>query len=119
MTNDVYTIKTGSDGEAIFYQFAPTIDLAGAAAFFSMAHRQSGTVKISAAAATIANGTYEIDGVSTVLVPADGVVFYAWALADLDTPGDYEGEFKIVKAGKATVSPSKGRKAIQIEAAIA
>lgn len=115
-----FTIKTGSDNDLLFYQFDPLIDLTGVTSVkFSMKKQQGTAIKINAATAQVANGTYTIDGVSTVLTPVNGVVFYPWTLADLDTPGIYDAEFKVTFAnGKNSVNPSYGRKKIIISDAI-
>ena len=43
------------------------------------------------------DSTPKVDGaVATILTPvADGQIEYAWAAADTDTPGDFDGEFEI------------------------
>ena len=118
--SDDFTIKTGSDNDLLFYQFDPIVDLTGVTAVkFSMKKQQETAIKIDEAAAQVANGTYIIDGVSTVLDPTDGVVFYPWTLADLDTAGIYDGEFKVTFAnGKHSVNPSYGRRKIIISDSI-
>lgn len=118
--SDDFTIKTGSDNDLLFYQFDPIINLTGVlSVLFSMKKQQATTIKINDAVAQVANGTYIIDGVSTTLTPTDGVVFYPWTLVDLDTAGNYEGEFKVTFAnGKSSVNPSYGRKNIIISDSI-
>jgi len=116
MANTPFTIKKGSSGDKVFYQLSPVIDLTGATATFSMTLRGQSTPKIASAAATVASGTYIIDGVSTVYSPTDGVVFYDWAGAnDLDTEGNYQAEWNITKDGKSHKRPSEGYETIIIQ----
>ncbi len=110
-----FTIKKGSNGDKVFYQLDPVIDLTGATVTFSMTLR-GGALKIDRAAATVASGTYIIDGVSTTYAPAQGVVFYDWPGAgDLDAPGNYNAEWNIAKDGKSHKRPSHGYESIIIQ----
>lgn len=111
-----FTIKKGSNGDKVFYQLDPVIDMTGATVSFTMTQRGASVPKIASAAATVASGTYIIDGVSTVYAPTQGVVFYDWAgAADLDTPGIYSAEWSITKDGKSHKRPSEGYETIIIE----
>lgn len=76
-----FTIRRGDRRPWIAYQFG--FSLADATSVsFSLRDQETGLVFIDHAAAQIANGTYDINGVATALTPADGVVFYPWEAAD-------------------------------------
>lgn len=116
MANLPFTIKKGSSGDSVFYQLNPAIDLTGTTVAFSMTLRGASIPKIASAAATVASGTFIINGVSTVYTPSQGVVFYDWPGAgDLDTPGEYNAEWNITKDGKSHKRPSVGYETIIIQ----
>ena len=48
----------------------------------------------------------------------DGVAVYKWVASDLDTVAFYELEHKTVKAGLASISPSRGYITIIVSDAI-
>ena len=48
------------------------------------------------------HGAVVVNGAdATVVTPASGVVKYVWQAGDSDTPGQYEGEFRVVFSGGA------------------
>jgi hypothetical protein len=53
---------------------------------FSARDEPGGTIFVDRQPAIIANGTYVIDGEEMVLTPADGVVFYPFAVGDTAAP---------------------------------
>lgn len=115
MIKQNFTIKKRSNGDKLFYRTSPVIDMTGATATFTMTQRGAAAPKIDQVAAQVANGTYIIDGVSTVFVPTDGVVFYDWPGAgDLDTAGEFEAEWNIIKSGKSFKRPSQGYEIITV-----
>lgn len=87
-STNIHTIKQGDTAPAVegtvYERDGVTIqDLTGATVTFSMS--KNGSVKINNAVASVANA------------PA-GLVQYSWAASDTDTPGDYDGEFRITFA---------------------
>ena len=118
MSDTGFTIETTGKNRWLFFDMGMDLTLASAVKF-SMLNRADGAVKINAATAQIGNGTYVIDGVSTVLTPASGWAFYPWSGAnDLDTPGNFEGEFTAVMPGGNDITPTYGRFPITITKAI-
>lgn len=112
-----FKVKQNAIGDWLFIEFGPEIDLAsaGAEVRFTMKQRGStGAPKIDDRIIQIANGTYVIDGVSTVLAPADRVAFVPWAANDLDTPGDYVCEAVPIIGGKRMTRPNYGYGTITI-----
>lgn len=76
-----FTIRQGDRRPWLAYRFGFSL-VTATGVTFSLRDQSAGTVFIDDATAVIANGTYDINGVSTVLTPADGVVFYPWGPAD-------------------------------------
>lgn len=68
---------------------------------FRMRSRVTGVVKVNAAAA--------------VTDAANGVVQYSWAAGDTDTPGVYDGEFRVTIGGLVETVPSSGFVLVMIE----
>lgn len=82
-TEKIFTIRLGDRAPYLAYRFP--YPLTGAVSVdFSARDADGSTVFINRQPAQIANGTYIIDGVSTVLSPndANAVVFYPWAAGD-------------------------------------
>jgi len=81
-TNTIFTIRVGDRKPWFAYKFGFSLaDATGVT--FSARDAATEAVFIDHQPAQIANGTYDINGVSTVLTPADGVVFYPWAAGDV------------------------------------
>ena len=82
-TEKIFTIRLGDRMPYLAYRFPfPLTD--AVSVDFSAREVDAATPFINRQPAQIANGTYVIDGVSTVLSPADenAVVFYPWAVGD-------------------------------------
>ncbi len=78
------------------------VDVTGATVRFTMTSALDGTVKISEAAATIDDAV-------------NGLVSYTWAAGDLDTPGDYFGEFEVTfSGGDVQTFPNDGHLKIRV-----
>lgn len=92
-----YTLKTGVT-QRLFFELVPVRDLASATVKASMRVRSGADVFIDRAA-QVANGTYTIDGVSTPLTPASGVVFVDITATDTVAAGFYEMEFIVTYSG--------------------
>lgn len=71
------------------------INLTGGAVQFRM-KRSDGT------------GDLKVNSPATIVTPTSGIVEYAWAAGDVDTPGDYIGEFSITISGLVQTIPSGG-----------
>jgi len=72
--------------QAILSSGGNPVDLTGATGVnFIMKAAQGNTVKVNAAA--------------VVVTPASGVVRYDWAVADVDTPGEYLAEWQVTWTG--------------------
>ena len=71
---------------------------------------------VNDAAAGICDGTYIIDGVPTVLTPADDWVYYQPQPADVATLGIYHATFRVYDpvAQKSATFPPKDRIEVQI-----
>lgn len=79
----IFTIRLGDRAPYLAYRFPfPLTD--AVSVDFSARDADGATVFINRQPAQIADGTYVIDGVSTVLSPSDqnAVVFYPWAVGD-------------------------------------
>lgn len=82
------------------------IDLTGATVEFHMRNRDTGVVKVDAAA--------NVESVEDVEVR------YDWAVGDTDTPGWYEFEFEVTYAdGRQETFPNTGHDLLQVKAQIA
>ena len=104
-----FTIRQGDRRPWIAYQFG--FSLVGATGVnFSLRDESTDAVFIDDQAAVIANGTYDINGVSTPLTPSDGVVFYPWAAPDTATARkSCMGLFKVIwPGGLQETVPSEG-----------
>lgn len=77
----IFSIRVGDRAPFFAYQFPFSLEDATGVTF--SARTDAGVVFIDHQPAQIANGTYDIEGVSTVLTPASGVVFYPWAAGDV------------------------------------
>lgn len=82
MMADKFTIRMGDRRPWLAYRFGFSLVGATGVTFSLRDEAGAKTVFIDDQAAVIADGTYDINGVSTVLTPADGVVFYPWAAGD-------------------------------------
>lgn len=81
------------------------INLTGATVAFRMRPRTGGALKVNAAAA--------------IVTAASGIVEYSWAAADVDTAGDFDGEFAVTLAGLVQTVPASGFVLITIAAPLA
>lgn len=70
-------------------------DLTGATVVFNMRTEDGVTVKVNRASATLVSG------------PA-GTLRYDWGASDLDTIGDYYGEFEATISGRKLTIPTNG-----------
>ena len=70
-------------------------DLTGATVVFNMRTADGVTVKVSRSNATLVSGP-------------SGTVRYDWASSDLDTVGDYQGEFEATISGRKLTIPTNG-----------
>lgn len=87
-STNIHTIKQGDTAPVVegtvYQRDGVTVqDLTGATVTFSMS--KNGAVKINNVTASVAN-------------PPAGLVQYSWGANDTDTPGDYDGEFKVTFA---------------------
>lgn len=99
----------------LMVQVDPPYDLTGATAVFSMRDRATGALKVNRAAATIANGSYTVDGVSVSYTPADGVLIHSWQAAETDTAGVYEAEFEVTfPSGDVLTAPNSAKIVVEI-----
>ena len=78
-------------------------DLTDATAVTFIAMDAGGVNKIAATACTILNP------------PSAGRVSYAWATADLDTPGEYRCQFLVTIGGRIQSFPSDGYINLQVQ----
>jgi hypothetical protein len=104
-----FTIRQGDRRPWIAYKFG--FSLVGATSCnFSLRDEATDAVFIDDQAAVIANGTYDINGVSTALTPADGVVFYPWGATDTgQARKSCMGLFKVIwPGGLQETVPSEG-----------
>lgn len=109
----IYT-TVGSTGRAWAVQMLDSdgnaVDLTGASgATFSMTARGGSTRKVAAASAVIGNGSYTLpDGSVQAFTPADGVLIYQPAAADVDTAGAFIGQFSYQLATGTVIDPGAG-----------
>ncbi|PQV52903.1 hypothetical protein LX70_04009 [Defluviimonas denitrificans] len=86
---------------------------------FSMKLRNGTVRKVDNADGLVANGTYTFeDGSSQTLGPTDGILIYQPVAADVDTEGDYIGQFTYDLAGKPVIKPGCGYVEIELQAAV-
>ena len=77
-----FEIRVGDQEPVLAYRLG--IDLTTATSVtFSARDKTTTEVFIDDAAGSVANGIYRINGVQTTLTPADGVLIYDWAPADV------------------------------------
>jgi hypothetical protein len=82
----------------------------------------NGPVNLSAATAVYfvmsRNGVQKVSGLCTVISAAEGEVQYDWALADVDTPGQFIAQFEVRDNTPTTPKkqnyPSTGYMTVQI-----
>lgn len=70
-------------------------DLSGATVVFNMRTADTNTVKVNRASATLVSGP-------------NGQVRYDWQSTDLDTVGEYLGEFEATISGRKLTIPTNG-----------
>lgn len=76
-----FTIRVGDRRPWLAYRFGFSLaDALGVT--FSLRDEKTQALVIDDQAAVIANGTYTVNGQSVAYIPADGVVFYPWAVPD-------------------------------------
>ena len=115
---NTYSLKTGVN-QRLFYKFEPARDLSTISTVKASMRVKNGATVFANRSAVVANGTYLIDGVSTPLTPASGVVFVDVTATDTAIAGLYEIEFPVVYSdGKDDVIPSTGFALAQIGARI-
>lgn len=119
----IYT-TVGSIGRAWAVQMLDgdgnAVDLTGATgATFSMTPRAGGARKVAAASAEVGNGSYTLpDGSVRAFTPADGVLIYQPAAADVDTAGAFIGQFSYQLAAGPVIDPGAGYIDIIIQSAV-
>lgn len=119
----IYT-TVGSIGRAWAVQMLDgdgnAVDLTGATgATFSMTPRAGGTRKVAAASAEVGNGSYTLpDGSVQAFTPADGVLIYQPAAADVDAAGAFIGQFSYQLAAGPVIDPGAGYIDIIIQSAV-
>jgi len=124
VSNAAIYLTVGSVGRAWAVQLlddaGAAVDLTGATgATFSMTPRSGGAQKVAASPAIIGNGTYTLaDGSSQAFTPADGVLIYQPAAADVDTDGAFRGQFSYDMPAGPVVDPGVGYLDIIIQAAV-
>jgi hypothetical protein len=110
-----FKVGVGDLGRVILYEIDPALTLAGSETVtFSMTNVETGAVPIDLQAASVANGSYEIDGVTTALTPADGVLVYVPKGSEFSTAGFYAGRFRLQISGKWITLPGYALDAIPI-----
>ena len=111
----IFSIRMGDRLPYLAYNFG--FSLVGALGVtFSAREEPLKTLFIDRQAAIIGNGTYIVNGVSKVYVPADGVAFYPWAALDTSVlRKSAMGLFHINWAGNLQESmPSEGYERFEI-----
>lgn len=111
----IFTIRAGDRLPYLAYEFGFSLATAVSVSF-SARDAATDALFIDRQPAIIGNGTYVINGVSRVLTPADGIVFYPWGPTDTATPRKgVQGLFHITWPGPLTESlPSEGYETIRI-----
>ena len=124
MSNPIILATVGSVGRAWALQIldgnGSPLDLTGMTSpLFSMSLRGSTTRKVDGQAAIIANGTYTLpDGSSATYAPTDGVLIYQPVAADVDTEGEYLGQFTYQVSGSNVIDPGYGYLRVILQRAI-
>jgi hypothetical protein len=86
---------------------------------FSMRQRGGTVRKIDNRPAEVANGTYTLpDGSTATYTPADGILIYQPVAGDVDTDGQFSGQFTYQMAGKPVVDPGAGYVDIILQLAV-
>ncbi|MDI3335855.1 hypothetical protein QKW60_05520 [Defluviimonas aestuarii] len=96
------------------------VDLTGVTGVtFSMVPRGSTTRKVDNQAGVLGAGTYTLpDGSSQTFAATDGVLIYQPVAGDVDTPGEFLGEFTYQVGGQPVVDPGYSHLEIHIKPAI-
>lgn len=111
----IFTIRVGDRLPYLAYDFGFSLATAVSVSF-SARDSETDAVFIDRQPAIIGNGTYLINGISRVLTPADGIVFYPWAAPDTAVARKgVQGLFHILWPGNLSESlPSEGYETIRI-----
>lgn len=118
MAEAQFTYTQGDTLPILFWKIDPLINLTGATVTWSMDDADGNDI-LDAVPATIANGTYLIDGVSTALTPADGVVFWTPQPGNTAQKGIYRGSFEVTLPGGGKLhSPNKDYIEILVQEAL-
>jgi len=106
---DTHYLKRGDTSPSLLYALDPaSVVLTGATVRFNMRAKDTGTVKVNRAAATIVTAT----GTPTVR--------YDWVGADTDTAGFFDAEFEVTYSGGAVETfPNNGFIRVHIDGDIA
>ena len=104
MAEDIFYLKKGDTDPVLEYALEPlSLILTGATVVFNMWLKEDKTVKVSRAAAVVKTAT---------VTPT---VEYYWAAGDVDTAGDYQGEFEVTfSGGRVGTFPNKKDEFISI-----
>ena len=93
MPEEAHFIKEGDTADSLFRQLLDAADnpvnLSGSTVTFSMGVKPAGAVKITLQAVTLEDA-------------AIGQVRYDFITSEVDTPADYEGEFKVLYGNGST-----------------
>lgn len=118
MAEAQFNYTQGDTLPVVFWRIDPQIDLSGATVTWSMDDADGNDV-LDGAPASIANGSYLIDGISTTLTPADGVVFWTPGVDDTAAKGIFRGSFEVTLPGGGKLhSPNKGYIEILVQEAL-
>ena len=111
----IFTIRQGDRLPYLAYEFGFSLATAVSVSF-SARDAATDVVFIDRQPAIIGNGTYFINGVSRILTPLDGIVFYPWGSTDTATARKgVQGLFHITWPGTLIESlPSEGYETIRI-----
>lgn len=119
MGNSQFYYTEGDTLPVMFWKIDPPTDLTLATSVTWSMEDANGNNVIDDVAASIADGTYIIDGVSTDLTPADGVVFWEPLTAQTANKGLYRGRFQVTfPGGRTMATPNSGALEVIIEADI-
>lgn len=109
MGNSQFYYTEGDTLPVVFWRIDPHVDLTAASAVTWSMEDSDGNNVIDDVAASIANGTYILDGVSVTLTPADGVVFWEPQSTDTASSGMFRGRFRVTfPGGRILTSPNFG-----------